>query len=60
MLAASALTHIVGPNVQMRVFHTVIDHNHRDSSAGDVALPHPCYVDVHALFEVIVLQERML
>lgn len=52
------MTHIVGLDVLVRVFHPIIDHHHCDSSASDVALPHPCYVDVHTLIDVIVLQQQ--
>lgn len=52
------LTYIIEVDVLVGVFHPIIYHHHRDSSASDVALPHPCYVDVHTLNEVIVLQEQ--
>lgn len=50
------LTYIVGLDVLVGVFHPVIYHHHCDSSASNVALPHPCNIDVHTLIEVIVLQ----
>lgn len=50
--------YVVGPDVLERVFHTIIYHHHCDSSTSDVPLPHACYIDVHALVDVIVLQQQ--
>lgn len=52
------LTYIVGLDVLVGVFHPVIYHHHCDSLASNVVLPHPCYVDVHTLIDVIVLREQ--
>ncbi len=56
--SSHCLTHIVGLDVLVGVFHPIIHHHHCDSLARDVALPHPRYVDIHAFIEVIVLQEQ--
>ncbi len=52
------LTHVVWLDVLVGVFHPIIYHHHSDSLASDVAFPHPCHIDIHALIEVIVLQEQ--
>lgn len=51
-------TYVVGPDVLVCVFHAIIYHHHCDSSTSDVPFPHACYIDVHALVDVIVLQPQ--
>lgn len=51
-------TYIIGPDVFECVFHAIIYHHHRDSSTSDVPFPQACYIDVHALVDVIVLQPQ--
>lgn len=52
------LTHIVWLDVRVCVFHPIIDYNNRDSLAGHVVLPHPCYIYVHAFITEIVLTQK--